>query len=187
MPSRRVLIACEYSGRVRDAFTACGWTAVSCDLEPSDRPAGLHIQRDIRQVSLSGWDLLIAFPPCTYLAASGNRWHADTSRRMEALELVRWFMKAEVPRIAIENPVGAISRYIRRPDQIIQPWQFGHGETKQTCLWLKNLPPLTPTQVVTGRDNRIHKMGQSKDRSKKRSLTYEGIALAMAEQWGRCG
>jgi hypothetical protein len=182
--SRRVLVACEISGRVRDAFSARGWIAVSCDIEPSDNPSGLHIQSDIRQINLTGWDMLIAFPPCTYLAASGNRWHAGTERRIKSLELVRLLMRADIPKIAIENPVGVISTHVRKPDQIIQPWQYGHGETKATCLWLKNLPLLKPTDVVDGRLQRSHMMSPSPDRAKKRSMTYEGVALAMAEQWG---
>jgi len=179
----RVIVACEFSGRVRDAFIERGHDAVSCDLLPSDAK-GPHIQRDIREVDLSRFDLLIAHPPCTYLAVSGNRWHAGTENREEALGLIRFILDAPVPRIALENPVGVISSAIRKPDQIIQPWQFGHPETKATCLWLKGLPLLTPTQVMTGRRQSVHRMPPGPTRWKRRSVTYPGIAAAFAEQWG---
>lgn len=181
-----VLVACEFSGVVRDAFRALGHAAVSCDLEPSERP-GPHIQDDLLHVLSRNplpYDLLIAFPPCTYLARSGARWHWDTERQAEALDFVRAIMAAPIPAIAIENPVGRISTAIRRPDQIIQPWQFGHGEVKTTCLWLKNLPLLEPTKIVDGREPRIWGMGPSKNRARERSRTYGGVALAMAAQWG---
>lgn len=179
----RVLVACEFSGIVRDAFARRGHTAVSCDLLPSERE-GAHFIGDVRDLIRSyKWDMMIAFPPCTYLAASGARWHMNTQRQRDGLAFVQALMDAPIPRIAIENPVGVISTRIRKPDQIIQPWQFGHGETKATCLWLKGLPPLRPTNVVEGREARVHRMPQSKDRWRERSRTYPGIAEAMAEQW----
>lgn len=181
----RVLIACEFSGIVRDAFIARGHDAVSCDLLPSERP-GPHIQGDVLNAIRDEWDLMIAHPPCTYLAVSGARWFKDRFREQEAaVQFVRdLFTWRTIPRIAIENPIGVLSRHIRKPDQIIQPWQFGHGETKATCLWLKNLPKLTPTNVVDGRLGRVHCEPPSPDRWKNRSRTYQGIADAMAEQWG---
>ena len=181
----RVLVACEFSGAVRDAFNALGHDAVSCDLLPSETP-GPHVQVDVRYLLHPGWDMLIAFPPCTHLAVSGARWWAgkDPSLQAEALRLVRDLMEAPIPRIAIENPVGKVSSAIRRPDQIVQPWQFGHGETKATCLWLKNLPQLVPTRVVEGRSNRIHMTPGGRLQAARRSRTYPGIARAMAEQWG---
>lgn len=179
----RVLVACEESGRVRDAFIRRGHDAVSCDLLPSAGP-GTHIQGDVTALDLSAYDLVIAFPPCTYLSVSGNRWHAGTERREGALALVRFFLDAPCERVAVENPIGVISSRIRKPDQIIQPWQFGHGETKATCLWLKGLPLLTPTNMVEGREQKVWKMGPSPTRARDRSRTYPGIAEAMAEQWG---
>lgn len=184
----RVLVACEYSGAVRDAFRAKGHDAVSCDLLPTDVP-GPHIEGDVRGVieeTAGAWDLLIAFPPCTHLAVSGARWFKDkVEEQKEALDFVRYLMNAPIPRIAIENPVSVISTKIRKPDQIIQPWQFGHGETKRTCLWLTNLPKLVPTNIVEGREQRVWKLPPSEDRWKLRSQTYKGIAEAMADQWGR--
>ncbi len=182
----KVLVACEYSGRVRDAFIADGHDAMSCDLLPTEHP-GPHYQGDVRDVLGQGWDLMIAHPPCTHLAVSGAR-HFAAKRasgvQQEALEFVRMLMDAPIERIAIENPVSIISSQIRKPDQVIQPWQFGHGETKATCLWLKNLPILVPTDIVSGRADRIHKMPPGPNRWKERSRTYEGIAAAMAAQWG---
>ena len=179
-----VLVACEFSGIVRDAFIARGHNAVSCDLLPSDAP-GPHLQGDVLQFLNRPWDLMIAHPPCTHLAVSGARWWKDKrAEQDEAISFVRLLMSAVVPLIAVENPVSIISTRIRKPDQIIQPWQFGHGETKTTCLWLKGLPKLVPTDIVDGRESRIHRMGPSKDRGKLRSITYAGIAAAMAEQWG---
>lgn len=179
----RALVACEFSGIVRDALTARGWDATSCDLLPSES-AGPHIVGDVRDVLGDGWDLMIAFPPCTHLASSGARWWAGKQREQaEAIEFVRQLLDAPIDRIALENPVGKISTAIRPPDQIIHPWQFGHGETKATCIWLKGLPKLRPTKIVEGRVPRVHRMSPSKDRWKKRSLTYKGIAEAMAEQW----
>ena len=186
----RVLIACEFSGRVRDAFIAAGHDAMSCDLLPTDEP-GPHYQGDIRDVLYVGpmsqrWDLMIAHPPCTHLAVSGARWFkGKLLEQAEALDFVRLLMDAPVERIAIENPISIISSQIRKPDQVIQPWQYGHGETKATCLWLKGLPKLTPTNIVAGREARVHKMPPGPNRWKERSLTYAGIAAAMAEQWGK--
>jgi hypothetical protein len=181
----KILVACEYSGAVRDAFRARGHDAMSCDLLPTDAP-GPHYQGDVRDIIGDGWDLMIAHPPCTHLAVSGARWFKDKQQEQaDALAFVRLLMGAPVSRIAIENPVSIISSRIRKPDQIIQPWQFGHGETKATCLWLKNLPPLTPTNIVDGREARVHRMAPSPTRWKERSKTYAGIAQAMADQWGR--
>ena len=180
----RVLVACEYSGTVRDAFIARGHDAMSCDLLPTERP-GPHHQGDVFDIINDGWDLMIAHPPCTHLAVSGARWWKDKlNEQAEALWFVAQLMAAPIPRIAIENPVSKISTAIRKPDQIVQPWQFGHGETKATCLWLEGLPKLVPTQVVGGREARIHKMSPGPDRWKERSRTYQGIADAMASQWG---
>jgi len=182
----KVLIACEYSGTVRDAFTALGHEAMSCDLLPTDRP-GFHYQGDVRDVLRDGWDLMIAHPPCTDLAVSGARHFAEKiadGRQQRALDFVRLLLDAPIERVALENPISVISSKIRKPDQIIQPWQFGHGETKATCLWLKNLPTLVATDVVEGREQRIWKLPPTKDRWKIRSTTFQGIANAMAEQWG---
>ena len=179
----RVLIACEYSGIVRDAFAALGHDAWSCDLLPTER-LGNHIHGDVLQHLHRNWDMMIAHPPCTHLAVSGARWFKDKlHEQAEALDFVRRLMDAPTPRIAIENPISIISSRIRKPDQIIQPWQFGHGETKATCLWLKNLPKLVPTNIVEGREARIHKMPPGPDRWKERSRTFTGIATAMATQW----
>jgi hypothetical protein len=180
----RVLVACEYSGVVRDAFLRSGHDALSCDLLPTETP-GAHHQGDVRDVLHDGWDLMIAHPPCTHLAVSGARWFKDKlAEQAEALDFVRLLLDAPIPRIALENPISIVSSRIRKPDQIIQPWQYGHGETKATCLWLKNLPKLTPTNIVEGREARVHKMPPSPDRWKERSRTYKGIAAAMAAQWG---
>jgi site-specific DNA-cytosine methylase len=182
--SMKVLVACEYSGRVRDAFRAFGHDALSCDLLPTD-VEGPHHQGDVTELLHMGWDLMIAHPPCTHLAVSGSRWFKDkVKEQAEALVFVQTLMDAPIPMIAIENPISVISSRIRKPDQIIQPWQFGHGETKATCLWLKGLPKLTPTNVVEGREARVHRMPPSPDRWKERSRTYQGIAEAMAAQWG---
>lgn len=180
----RVLVACEYSGRVRDAFLALGHDAMSCDLLPTE-VEGPHHQGDVAELLHMGWDLMIAHPPCTHLAVSGARWFREKqAEQAEALEFVRLLMDAPIPKIAIENPISVISSRIRKPDQIIQPWQFGHGETKATCLWLKGLPKLEPTKIVEGREARVHKMPPGPDRWKERSRTYQGIAEAMAAQWG---
>jgi hypothetical protein len=182
----RVLIACEFSGVVRDAFRARGHDAWSCDLLPSERP-GPHYQRDVLDVAYGPirWDLMVAHPPCTHLAVSGARWfHAKQAEQAEALAFVRALLDAPIPRIALENPVSVISSRIRKPDQIIQPWQYGHGEVKATCLWLQGLPPLVPTDVVAGRAPRVHHASPGPDRWKERSRTLPGIAAAMADQWG---
>jgi site-specific DNA-cytosine methylase len=157
---------------------------MSADLLPSERP-GLHHEGDVRDVLDRGWDLMVAHPPCTHLAISGARWFKDKrAEQAEALEFVQLLLEAPIERIALENPVSVISSKIRKPDQIIQPWMFGHGETKATCLWLKNLPALTPTQVVDGREARVHRMAPGPDRWRERSRTFRGIAEAMAAQWG---
>ncbi len=194
----RILIACESSGAVRDAFRACGHFAMSCDLLPSEQP-GPHHQGDVRELLDQDWDLLIAHPPCTYLSVSGMHWTTrglrDPKLTEDALDFVRLFMNAPIERVAIENPVSIISSRIRKPDQIIQPYQFGHDASKKTCLWLKGLPLLKPTQMVEPRivngkqrwgnqtDSGQNKLPPSKDRWKLRSKTYEGIADAMAAQW----
>jgi len=179
----RVLIACEYSGTVRDAFIAAGHDAMSCDLLPTDVD-GPHYQGDVLDVINDGWDLMIAHPPCTHLAVSGARWFKDKkTEQIEALNFVQFLLDAPIKKIALENPISIISSKIRKPDQIIQPWMFGHGETKATCLWLKNLPKLTPTNIVDGREQRIHKLPPTPDRWKIRSKTFQGIADAMAAQW----
>lgn len=180
----RVLVACEFSGIVRDAFREVGHHAVSCDLLPSERP-GPHIQGDVLEVLEDGWDLMVAHPPCTYLAVSGARWfQSRPEAQQEALQFVASLMEAPIPHIAIENPVSVISTRIRKPDQIVQPWMFGHGETKATCLWLKGLPKLQATEIVDGRQARVHHAPPGPDRWKERSRTLPGIAKAMAEQWG---
>jgi hypothetical protein len=181
----KVLVACEYSGIVRDAFLALGHDAMSCDLLPTEKD-GPHYQGDVLDILHNGWDLMIAHPPCTHLAVSGARHFAAKQAsgvQEESLRFVRLLLDAPINRIALENPISIISSKIRKPDQIIQPWQFGHGETKATCLWLKNLPKLIPTNIVNGREQRVHKMPPSKNRWKLRSTTYQGIAKAMAEQW----
>ena len=192
----RVLVACEYSGRVRDAFRAIGHDAVSCDLLPTEAP-GPHYVGDVREILRYGWDLMIAHPPCTHLAVSGARWfHAKQREQAEALDFARLLLDAPIPRIALENPIGCISTRIRKPEQVVQPYWFGDDASKATCLWLKNLPPLRPTQFIEGRivngkrrwanqtDSGQNRLGPSEDRWKKRSETYQGIAEAMAEQWG---
>lgn len=180
----KVLIACEYSGIVRDAFLAKGHDAWSCDFLPTDKP-GPHITGDVIEVVFfPKWDLIIAHPPCTHLSVSGARWFKDKKIEQQlAIDFFMLFTKVPCEKIAIENPIGIMSTVYRKPDQIIQPWQFGHGETKSTCLWLKGLPKLIPANIVEGREQRIWKMSPSKDRSKLRSKTYSGIAKAMAEQW----
>jgi hypothetical protein len=188
----KVLVACEYSGAVRDAFAALGHDATSCDLLPSDA-GGKHYTGDVMDIIGDGWDLMVAHPPCTYLCVSGNKWflpkYADrfpnrAEQREDALKFVRALMDAPIGKIAIENPISVISSRIRKPDQVIQPWMFGHGETKATCLWLKGLPKLTPTDVVDGRVQRLANLPPSAERWKLRSATFAGIAAAMAEQWG---
>lgn len=192
----KILVACEYSGRVRDAFTKQGHFAMSCDLLPSDAP-GLHYQGDVTDILDMGWDIMVAHPPCTYLSVSGMHWTTrglrDPQLTEDALDFVRLLMDAPIPKIAIENPISVISSRIRKPDQIIQPWWFGHDASKKTCLWLKNLPKLTPTNKLPGNDKTRrgnqtasgqNKLPPSKDRWKIRSETYQGIADAMAFQWG---
>lgn len=195
----RVLIACEHSGAVRDAFVRAGHYALSCDLLPSEQP-GEHYQGDIMDILDDGWDLMIAHPPCTYLCSSGIHWNKRRPERAiqteDALSFVKLLLDAPIPKIALENPIGIISSRVRKPDQIIQPYQFGHDASKATCLWLKNLPKLTPTQFVEPRyidgkprwgnqtDSGQNKLPPSKDRWKVRSETYAGIAEAMARQWG---
>jgi len=196
----RVLIACEYSGAVRDAFIRAGHYAASCDLLPSESPLGDHYQCNVLDIIDHGWDLMVAHPPCTYLSSSGLHWNKRRPEReqmtKDSLEFVFQLMEADIPRIAIENPIGCISTKIRKPDQIIKPYQFGHDASKNTCLWLKGLPLLRPTQFVEPRlvngksrwanqtDSGQNKLTPSPDRWKIRSETYTGIAKAMAEQWG---
>ncbi len=182
----RVLVACEYSGRVRDAFARLGHESWSCDLLPSELP-GNHYQGDVDDLLCSPWDLMIAHPPCTHLAVSGARHFVakqESGVQGKALRFVQHLLAAPIPRICLENPVSIISTRIRKPDQIIQPWQFGHGETKTTCLWLKGLPKLVPTDIVDGRETRVHRMPPGPNRWRERSRTYQGVATAMAEQWG---
>ena len=183
----KILVACEYSGRVRDSFRARGHDAISCDLLPSEAP-GPHYQGDVRDLLVDQkFDLMICHPPCTHLAVSGARHFARkvaSGEQQEALAFVQMLLDAPVPRIALENPVSIISSRIRKPDQIIQPWMFGHGETKATCLWLKGLPNLTPTNIVDGREAKVHRMPDGPNRWKDRSRTYQGVADAMAAQWG---
>lgn len=182
----RVLVGCEYSGTVRDAFIRAGHDAMSCDLLPTDAP-GPHYQGSVFDVLDYPWDLAIFHPPCTHLSVSGAR-HFEAKRmdgrQQEAVSFFMRLARAPIPRIAIENPVCIMSSLWRKPDQVIHPWQFGHGETKATCLWLKGLPLLQPTDIVSGRENRIHRMPPSADRWKLRSTTFTGIAQAMADQWG---
>lgn len=190
----KVLVACEFSGRVRDAFTARGHYAVSCDLLPSETP-GKHRQRDVREVLEDGWDMMLAFPPCTYLARSGLHWNTRVPGRAQltedALDFVRTLMAASIEKICIENPYGRIGTAIRPPDQVIQPWQFGHRESKATCLWLKNLPLLQSTDLIVldtaswdnAYANGQHRRAVKKSRAQDASRTYPGIAAAMAEQW----
>ena len=180
----RVLVACEFSGIVRDAFIAAGHDAWSADLIDTERP-GPHIKGDVTSILGDGWDMMIAFPPCTYLCRSGARWHAGTIRQVEAAKFAIRLFTAPIPRIAMENPPGFLTSCLNRPDQIIQPWQFGHGETKATCLWLHNLPRLKSTRIVPGRAARVHREPPGPDRWKRRSRTLPGIADAMAGQWGR--
>jgi hypothetical protein len=189
----KVLVACEFSGIVREAFQNLGHQATSCDLLDTEIP-GNHYKGDIKDILYDGWDLMIAFPPCTYLANSGVRWlygGKGTARdpvrwklMEEAAKFFQTLLDAPIDKIAVENPIMHLHAGIRKPDQIIQPWQFGHGEIKSTALWLKNLPKLVPTNIVEGRANRVHFSPDSKDRWKKRSRTLSGIAQAMAEQWG---
>lgn len=186
----RILIACEFSGIVREAFKKKGHDVLSCDLLPTEIP-GDHYQGDVIDVLDDGWDMMIGHPPCTYLSNSGVCWlHRDNNRWLKMRNGADFFKKlfeSPIKKICIENPIMhkyAVEIIGRRQDQVIQPWQFGHGESKATCLWLKNLPPLKPTNVVEGRVQRLHLLPPSKDRAKLRSITYYGVAQAMADQWG---
>jgi site-specific DNA-cytosine methylase len=192
----RVLVACEYSGRVRDAFIANGHDAVSCDLLPTD-VAGPHIQGNVLDIINDSWDMMIAFPPCTHLAVSGARWFKEKQldgRQQQGIDFFMKLVSAHIPKIAIENPIGIMSTKYRKPDQIIQPYMFGHEATKSTCLWLKSLPNLIATNLVNKGERHVTKSGRSlpkwynlppsKDRWKLRSITFQGIADAMADQWG---
>jgi site-specific DNA-cytosine methylase len=185
-PSFKVLVACEFSGIVRDAMNAIsGVEATSCDLLPAESP-GPHYQGDVRDVIDYPWDLMIAHPPCTHQSVSGARYFKGKrfdGRQQAGVSFFMMLAKSDIPRIALENPVSIMSSLWRKPDQIIQPWQFGHGETKATCLWLKGLPKLEPTKIVDGRETRVHRMPPGKDRGKDRSRTYPGIANAFADQW----
>ena len=177
-------MACEYSGKVRDAFRRRGHDALSCDFEETE-VAGPHYRGDVRDVIGAGWDIMVSHPPCTHLAISGRRWFfRKQAEQAEALEFVRFLLAAPIPRIALENPISVISSKIRRPDQVFQPWQFGHGETKATCLWLKGLPALFPSRIVEGREPRVYLLPPGPNRWKERSRTFDGVAEAMAEQWG---
>ena len=182
----KVLVACEFSGIVREAFSTKGHDAWSCDLLDTEIP-GQHIKDDVRKHLHDGWDLVVAHPPCTYLAVSGARWFKE--RRIEQREAIEFFLLftdlPDVEMVAIENPVSIMSTRYRKPDQIVQPWMFGHGETKSTCLWLKGIPRLTPTDIVDGRNPKVHYESPGPNRWKNRSRTKQGIAQAMAEQWGR--
>jgi site-specific DNA-cytosine methylase len=185
----RVLVACEESQTVTIAFRNRGHEAYSCDVLPSSggHPEW-HLQQDVVPLLAEGWDMIIAFPPCTDLSVSGARWFAEKKadgRQQRSIDFFMLFTRLDCPRVAIENPVGIMSSLYRKPDQIIQPWEFGHGETKATCLWLKGLPKLEPTDIVRGRENRIWMMAPGPDRAKERSKTFAGIAEAMADQWTR--
>ena len=189
----RVLVACEFSGVVREAFAARGHDAWSCDILPTEKP-GNHIQGDVLDILGDGWDLMIAHPPCTHLAVSGAAWfYRKQKEQAEALEFVQKLLNAPIPRIALENPVSIISSRIRKPDQIVHPWQFGHPEKKTTCLWFKNLPKLTETNNVKAEmellpkniQERLHYLPPSENRARLRSKTFQGIADAMATQWGQ--
>jgi hypothetical protein len=184
-PKARVLVACEFSGIVRDAFVKAGHNAWSCDFLPSET-AGRHLQGNVLDfLTYVPWDAMIAHPPCTLLTRSGARWwNGKEHEQDDAIEFVKALSNAPIPSIAIENPIGILSSRWRKPDQIIQPWQYGHGEVKATCLWLKGLPLLTPTRIVSGREARVHRAAPGPNRWKERSRTLSGIAAAMAEQWG---
>lgn len=198
--AKSILVACEESQEVTKAFRERGFNAFSCDLLPcSGGHPEWHYQCDIFDIIMDGWDALIGFPPCTYLTVSANKWYKDqparksgtlvgADRRQARIEAVSFFKRlyySGIPKIALENPIGIMSTELRKPDQVIQPWQFGHGETKATCLWLQGLPILTPTNVVEGREQRIWALSPSKDRHILRSKTFPGIAQAMAEQWSK--
>lgn len=182
----KVLVACEFSGVVREAFRKAGHDAWSCDLLPAEDGSSYHFIGPIEAYHINlGWDMLLAFPPCTHLAVSGARWFVEKQQQQkDAISFVLWLANCSIPKIAIENPIGVLSTKWRKPDQIIQPWMFGHGETKATCLWLKGLSKLTATNVVSGRVPRVHYASPGPDRWKERSRTLQGIANAMAAQWG---
>ena len=181
----RVLVGCEFSGVVRDEFIKRGHDAWSCDILPSETNQARHIQKDVRTVLTEDWDLGIFFPPCTHLCVSGARWFKNKKEEhQQALDFVSRLLVSHIKHICIDNQVGVISTKIRKPDQIIQPYQFGHGEQKTTCLWLKHLPVLKPTKIVSGREQRIWKLPPSPNRGMERSRTFQGIAEAMAHQWG---
>jgi len=183
----QVLVACEYSGRVRDAFAKRGWEAWSCDLLESETE-GSHYQGPVEDLICENWNLMICHPPCTHLAVSGARHFAEkiaSGEQQQALDFVRMLLDAPINHIALENPVSIISTKIKKASQYVQPWQFGHGETKKTGFWLKNLPLLQPTNIVEGREAKVHKMPPGPNRWKERSRTYQGIADAMADQWGK--
>lgn len=183
----KVLVACEFSGIVRDVFLSHGHDAVSCDFLTSEK-SGPHYKGDVRDIWSLDWDMIIAHPPCTFLTVSGNRWFTANPDRQREREAAIWFVKAlmslPAPKIALENPIGVLSTRFRKPDQIIQPWMFGHGEVKATCLWLKGLPLLEPSLIVDGREARVHRCPPSSDRWKQRSRTLQGVADAMGAQWG---
>lgn len=184
----KILIACEESQEVCKAFRAKGHEAYSCDVqECSGGHPEWHLQQDVTELLDKDWDMILAFPPCTHLAVSGARYFAQKradGRQQQGIDFFMLFANAKCPKVVIENPVGIMSTVWRKPDQIIQPWQFGHGETKATCLWLKGVEPLKPTNIVEGREQRVWKMPPGPDRAKARSKTFPGIALAMAEAWG---
>lgn len=187
----RVLIGCEFSGTVREAFRKRGHDAWSCDFLDSETKSDYHIKGDVRRILHEGWDMGIFFPPCTHICVSGARWFAEKrEEQQDALDFVARLLLAPIPKIAVENPIGIISTRIKKPDQIIQPWMFGHAETKATCLWLKNLDKLKPTKIMEERNHNLtpsgqNKIGPSPTRWMERSRTYQGIADAMAEQWGQ--
>lgn len=180
-----ILVACEFSGRVRDAFRALGHTAISCDLVETEVP-GPHFVGDVRDILGLGWDLMIGHPPCDHLATSGRRWFKDKApEQAKALDFFEHLWNAPIPKICLENPVGIVSTRIHPATQYVEPWQFGHEEAKKTGLWLKNLPRLRPTKVMSRRAALVQGLGETKDRARRRSRTYLGIAQAMAEQWGQ--
>ena len=182
----KILVACEFSGVVRDTFRAKGHDVISCDTLPAESE-GPHYQGDVRDILYDKWDMVLAFPPCTHLASSGARWFKEKQkdgRQQQGIDFFNLFTNLDCPKVAIENPVGIMSTHYRKPDQIIHPWQFGHGETKAICLWLKGLPRLNPTNIVEGREPRIWYMSPGPDRAKERSRFFPGVAKAMSEQWG---
>ena len=186
MKRLKILVACEFSGVVRDAFLRRGHDAMSCDLLPTENP-GPHYQGDVRDIIAENWDMVIAFPPCTHLAVSGARWFPEKrqdGRQKKGIDFFMLFTDLKSSLVAIENPVGIMSTIYRKPDQIIQPWQYGHGETKATCIWLTGLPKLEPTEIVSGRESRIHRMPPGPDRWRERSRTFQVIANCMADTWG---